>query len=211
MKMSDEVVIPAPREVVWEALNDPAVLKQCIPGCESITKHSDTSMEAKVTVKLGPVKAGFKGAVTLSDLDPPNGYRISGSGTSMMGSASGGANVRLESVPEGTKLFYDVDAQVGGKIASLAARFIDPTARMLAGQFFEKFAAIAGSMKAKAAPAPAKAGVAAAPVKKPAAKKPAAKKPTKKAVVKKAAAKKPAAKKAAAKKSSAKKPAKKKL
>ena len=76
MKLSDEVIIPAPRETVWKALNDPEVLSQCIPGCESITKHSDTEMEAKVTVKMGPVKATFKGAVTLSDLDPPNGYRI---------------------------------------------------------------------------------------------------------------------------------------
>ena len=187
MKMSDEVVIPAPREVVWKALNDPAVLKQCIPGCESITKHSDTSMEAKVTVKLGPVKAGFKGAVTLSDLDPPNGYRISGSGSSMMGSASGGANVRLETVADGTRLTYDVDAQVGGKIASLAARFIDPTARMLAGKFFEKFAAIAGTMAERTTPAPVTAKKAAA--KKPAAKKPAAKKVAKKPA-KKAAKKK---------------------
>ncbi|MCB1378342.1 MAG: carbon monoxide dehydrogenase subunit G [Alphaproteobacteria bacterium] len=185
MKMSDEVVIPASRETVWKALNDPEVLKQCIPGCESITKHSDTEMEARVTVKLGPVKAKFSGAVTLSDLDPPNGYRISGEGKSMMGSASGGANVRLEAVAEGTRLHYDVDAQVGGKIASLAARFIDPTARMLAGQFFERFAEIAGSMKDEAplpqavAPAdevPVPVAAAKAHVKKPAAKKPAAKK-----------------------------------
>ena len=121
MKLSDDVIIPATRETVWKALNDPHVLKQCIPGCESITKHSDTSMEAKVTLKLGPVKASYKGAVTLSDLDPPNGYRISGEGKSLMGSAAGGADVRLETVPEGTRLSYDVDVQVGGKIASLAA------------------------------------------------------------------------------------------
>ncbi|NJM29805.1 MAG: carbon monoxide dehydrogenase subunit G [Rhizobiales bacterium] len=82
MKMSDEVVIPASREAVWKALNDPDVLKRCIPGCESISKKSDTRMEAVVGVKLGPVKARFNGAVTLSDLDPPNGYRISGSGSS---------------------------------------------------------------------------------------------------------------------------------
>ena len=195
MKMSDNVVIPAPRQVVWKALNDPAVLKQCIPGCESITKHSDTSMDARVVVKLGPVKARFTGAVTLSDFDPPNSYRIAGEGSSIMGSASGGANVRLETVPEGTKLSYDVDAQVGGKIASLAARFIDPTARMLAGQFFEKFAAVAGAMKEEAA--------APAPAKKPVVKKVVAKK--------KAAAKKPVAKKAAAKKTAAKKPIAKKV
>lgn len=204
MRMSDEVVIPASPAVVWKALNDPDVLRRCIPGCESITKHSDTSMEAKVTIKLGPVKATFKGAVTLSDLDPPNGYRISGEGKSMMGSAAGGADVRLKAVPEGTLLSYDVDANVGGKIASLAARFIDPTARMLAGQFFEKFAEIAGSM-AEAAPvatAPASSAVDSNAVpKKAAAKKPAAKTPAKKATV----AKKPAAKKAAAKKPAAKK------
>ena len=97
-----------------------------------------------MTVKMGPVKASFKGAVTLSDLDPPNGYRISGEGKSMMGGATGGANVRLEEVPEGTKLIYDVDAQVTGKIASLAQRFIEPTARQLSAQFFEKFAKLAG-------------------------------------------------------------------
>ena len=222
MQMSDEVVIPASRETVWRALNDPQVLKQCIPGCESITKHSDTSMEALVTIKLGPVKAKFSGAVTLSDLDPPNGYRISGEGKSKMGSASGGADVRLVEVGGGTRLSYDVDAQVGGKIASLAARFIDPTARMLAGQFFEKFAEIAAGMekrvpaaeKAETAQAVAKPAGKAAP-KKPVAKKPVAKKPqpkaaaSKKSSAKVAVAKKPA-KKVAAKKTAPKKAAKKK-
>ena len=148
MKLSDEVIIPVPRIKVWEALNDAELLRQCIPGCEEIVKKSDTEMEAKVTVKMGPVKASFKGAVTLSDLDPPNGYRISGSGKSMMGGATGGANVRLEDVPEGTKLIYEVDAQVTGKIASLAQRFIEPTARQLSGQFFETFAKVAGGEQA---------------------------------------------------------------
>ena len=143
MKLSDEVIIPVPRIKVWEALNDAELLRQCIPGCEEIVKKSDTEMEAKVTVKMGPVKASFKGAVTLSDLDPPNGYRISGEGKSMMGGAVGGANVRLEDVPEGTKLIYDVDAQVTGKIASLAQRFIEPTAKQLSAQFFESFAKLA--------------------------------------------------------------------
>lgn len=143
MKLSDEVIIPVPRIKVWEALNDPELLRQCIPGCEEIVKKSDTEMEAKVTVKMGPVKASFKGAVTLSDLDPPNGYRISGEGKSMMGGATGGADVRLEDVPEGTKLTYHVDAHVTGKIASLAQRFIEPTARQLSAQFFETFAKLA--------------------------------------------------------------------
>ena len=129
-----------PRQKVWEALNDPDILRQCIPGCEEIVKTSDTEMEARVTVKMGPVKATFTGAVTLSDLDPPNGYRIAGEGKSMMGGATGGANVKLTDVPEGTMLSYDVDAQVTGKIASLAQRFIEPTARQLSGQFFETFA-----------------------------------------------------------------------
>ena len=202
MKMSGEEIIPAPRETVWRALNDPAVLKQCIPGCQSVTKTSETKMEAKVTVKLGPVKANFAGTVSLTDLDPPKSYRISGQGNGgFAGNAQGGANVRLEEVPEGTRLSYDVDAQVGGKLASLGARFIDPTARALAGQFFVKFAAVAGAMKEAKAPAEPVAAPAAAPAKKPAAKKPAAKKP---------AAKKPAVKKPAAKKPTAKKPAKKK-
>lgn len=143
MKLVDEVIIPVPRIKVWEALNDAELLRQCIPGCEEIIKKSDTEMEAKVTVKMGPVKASFKGAVTLSDLDPPHGYRISGEGKSMMGGAVGGANVRLEEVPEGTRLIYDVDAQVTGKIASLAQRFIEPTAKQLSAQFFESFAKLA--------------------------------------------------------------------
>ncbi len=143
MQLSDEVIIPVPRMKVWEALNDPEVLRQCIPGCEEITKLSDTEMEATVTVKMGPVKASFKGAVTLSDIDPSNGYRISGHGKSMMGGAAGGADVRLQDVPEGTKLVYHVDAHVTGKIASLAQRFIEPTARQLSAQFFETFATLA--------------------------------------------------------------------
>lgn len=145
MQLSDSVIIPVPREKVWEALNDVEVLRQCIPGCEEIAKISDEEMEAKVTVKMGPVKATFKGKVTFSDIDPANGYRIAGEGKSMMGGASGGANVRLSDVPEGTKLDYDVDAQVTGKIASLAQRFIEPTARQLSGKFFTNFAKVAGS------------------------------------------------------------------
>jgi carbon monoxide dehydrogenase subunit G len=144
MKMSGEEVIPAPREVVWKALNDPDVLRQSIPGCKSVTKLSDTEMEAAVTVALGPLKVNFKGQVTLTDLDPPKSYRISGQGSGgVAGNASGGANVRLDEVPEGTRLSYDVDAQVAGKLASMGARFIDPVSRKLAAQFFEKFATIA--------------------------------------------------------------------
>jgi len=190
MKMSGEEIIPAPREAVWKALNDPAILKQSIPGCESITRHADNSMDARVVVKIGPVKAGFNGTVNLSNIDAPKGYRISGEGKGgLAGFATGGADVRLEEVPEGTKLLYDVDAQVGGKLAMLGSRLIDSTARSLAGQFFERFAVLAAKMGAVAP-------VAAKPVKKPA-RKP-ARKPAKKKVVKKPArkvAKKPAKKK----------------
>lgn len=199
MKLDGEELIPAPREVVWKALNDPAVLKQCIPGCKSISKLSDTDMEATVTVALGPLKVNFSGKVKLSDLDPPKSYRISGTGNGgFAGSASGGADVKLETVPEGTRLTYDVNSQVTGKLASMGARLIEPVSRKLAGQFFEKFAAVAGAMKAEAPVA------ADAPAKVPAAKKA----PAKKAPAKKAAAKKPAKK---AVKKAVKKPAKKKL
>jgi len=195
MKMSGEEIIPAPRQTVWAALNDPAVLKQCIPEGESINKVSDTQMEARVVAKVGPVKAGFNGVVNLSDLDPPKSYRISGEGKGgLAGFAKGGATVRLEEVSEGTRMTYDVDAQVGGKLAMLGSRLIDSTARSMAAQFFEKFATVASSMKAEA-PAP----VGAPKPKKAAAKKPAAKKPAKKAAakkpIKKTVAKKPAKKK----------------
>lgn len=144
MKMSGEEIIPASRDDVWKALNDPEILKQAIPGCEEITKHSDTELEAKVMVKVGPVKARFTGNVKLTDLNPPASYRISGEGNGVAGLANGGADVRLEVVEGGTKLSYDVDAQVGGKLAMLGSRLIDSTARSLATQFFEKFAKIVG-------------------------------------------------------------------
>jgi len=158
MKMSGEEVIAAARETVWKALNDPDILKQCIPGCESITRHSDTQLEARVIAKVGPVKAGFTGIVNLTDLNPPSSYRISGEGKGgLAGFASGGADVRLEDADGGgTKLSYDVDAQVGGKLAMLGSRLIDSTARSMATQFFEKFADIVGSMKPEAAKKPAK-------------------------------------------------------
>jgi hypothetical protein len=141
--MNDSQRIEAPREVVWAALNDTEVLKACIPGCESIEKTSDTEMEAKVTLKIGPVKASFTGKVTLSNIDPPNGYTISGEGAGgIAGHARGGADVRLEADGEATILHYDVKAEVGGKIAQLGSRLIDSTARKLAGDFFEKFAEV---------------------------------------------------------------------
>jgi carbon monoxide dehydrogenase subunit G len=141
MDMSGEYVIAAPRQAVWEALNDPEILKQCIPGCESIDKTSDTSFEAKVTAKVGPVRAKFNGKVNMSDIDPPNGYTISGEGTGgAAGFAKGGAKVALSDDPEGTKLEYSVDATVGGKLAQIGSRLIDSTAKKMANDFFGKFA-----------------------------------------------------------------------
>ncbi|VAW10478.1 Carbon monoxide oxidation accessory protein CoxG [hydrothermal vent metagenome] len=142
MKMSGEHVINAGREAVWEALNDPAVLKDCIPGCQEITKISDTEMQAVVLAKVGPVKAKFKGKIKLSDLDPPNGYTITGEGSGgAAGFAKGGAKVALEDVGGKTRLTYEVDAQIGGKLAQIGQRLIDGTAKKMAGDFFTKFAA----------------------------------------------------------------------
>lgn len=141
MQLTDSQRIAAPRETVWAALNDPEVLKACIPGCESLEMTSPTEMIAKVTLKVGPVKATFGGTVNLSEIDPPNGYRITGEGSGgVAGFAKGGAVVRLEADgPDATILTYDVDAQIGGKLAQLGARLIDGTARKLAGEFFAKF------------------------------------------------------------------------
>ena len=144
MKMTGEEIIPVPRDVVWKALNDPEILRQAIPGCEEISKNSDTDFSARVVAKIGPVKAHFNGEVQLTDLDPPNGYKISGEGKGgLAGFAKGGAVVRLEDAPEGTKLIYDVEAHVGGKLASLGSRLIDSTAKSMATQFFDKFAILA--------------------------------------------------------------------
>ncbi|WP_454625073.1 SRPBCC family protein [Bradyrhizobium cenepequi] len=156
MQMNDSQRIPASKEKVWAMLNDPAVLKQCIPGCQSLEMTSPTEMTATVVIKVGPVKASFGGKVTLSDLDPPNSYRISGEGSGgVAGFARGGATVRLEAESaEVTVLHYDVDAQIGGKLAQLGSRLIDSTAKKLAGEFFTRFAAAAGGTP-DAAPAEA--------------------------------------------------------
>ena len=146
MQMNDSQRIPASKEQVWTALNDPEVLNRCIPGCQNLEMSSPTEMTATVVFRVGPVKATFGGKVTLSDLDPPNSYRISGEGSGgVAGFAKGGAAVRLESEsPEVTILHYDVDAQIGGKLAQLGQRLIDSTARKLAGEFFAAFGAVVG-------------------------------------------------------------------
>ncbi|MCG6858923.1 MAG: carbon monoxide dehydrogenase subunit G [Salaquimonas sp.] len=141
MDLTGEYVIAADRQAVWEALNDPDVLRECIPGCEALEMTSPTEMTATVVTKIGPVKAKFSGEVTLSNIDAPVGYTISGEGKGgIAGFAKGGADVRLDEVPEGTKLSYVVKAQVGGKLAQLGSRLIDSTAKKLAEQFFTSFA-----------------------------------------------------------------------
>lgn len=142
MTMNGEVKLAAPRAVVWAKLNDAEVLKQCIPGCEELNKTSDTEFKAVATIKVGPVKARFKGQVQLTDLDPPNGYRISGNGEGgVAGFAKGAATVKLTDADGGTLLHYDVESQIGGKLAQLGQRLVQGTAKKLADDFFTKFAA----------------------------------------------------------------------
>lgn len=147
MTMNGQVQLSAPREVVWEKLNDPETLKACIPGCDSLDVIGENEFQAVATNRIGPVKARFKGRVKLTDLDPPNGYKISGEGDGgVAGFAKGGASVKLEPTDEGgTMLKYDVEAQIGGKLAQLGQRLINGAAKKLADQFFEKFAAAVGA------------------------------------------------------------------
>ena len=146
MTMNGEVQLAAPREAVWAKLNDPEVLKACIPGCESLDKLSDTEFQAVAVTKIGPVKAKFKGKVRLSDLDPPNGYRISGEGDGgIAGFAKGGATVALAEKDGGTQLTYNVEAQIGGKLAQIGQRLVNGAAKKMADDFFEKFAAAAAA------------------------------------------------------------------
>jgi uncharacterized protein len=143
MIMTGEVQLPANRQAVWEKLNDAETLKACIPGCEELVKLSDTEMTAVATTKIGPVKARFKGKVHLTDLDPPNGYRISGEGDGgVAGFAKGGATVALIEKDGGTLLTYNVEAQIGGKLAQLGQRLVNGAAKKIADDFFQKFAAV---------------------------------------------------------------------
>ena len=142
MTMTGEYQLPVPPQTVWEKLNDPATLKAAIPGCEQLDKTSDTEFQAVATTKIGPVKAKFKGKVTLSEIDPPNGYRISGQGDGgVAGFAKGGATVKLAPKDGGTLLTYTVEAQIGGKLAQLGQRLINGAAKKVADDFFNNFAA----------------------------------------------------------------------
>ena len=151
MDMTGERRIAAPRQAVWQALNDPEVLKASIPGCESLDKLSDSDMHATAAVKVGPMSGRFSGKVHLADLDPPNGYTISGEGQGgVLGFAKGGAKVILADDGPGTLLHYEVHAQVGGKLAQLGARLIDATAKQMADAFFDRFSNQVGQPEAVA-------------------------------------------------------------
>jgi carbon monoxide dehydrogenase subunit G len=140
MTMTGEVQLAASRETVWAKLNDPAVLKVCIPGCEQLDVLPNNEFQATATVKVGPVKARWKGKVRLSDFDPPNSYRISGEGEGgVAGFAKGGALVSLAEKDGGTLLSYNVEAQIGGKLAQLGQRLINSAAKKTADDFFERF------------------------------------------------------------------------
>jgi len=167
MDMNGERRIPAPRQRVWDALNDPEMLKAAIPGCESVMKTADDAFEAKVAVKIGPMAAKFGGKVKLENIQAPASYTISGEGNGgAMGFAKGGADVALEEVgPNQTLLKFAVKAQVGGKMAQLGARLIDATAKQMSDQFFDRFAAaVAAAEPAAAAPGAAHAPLPAPPV-----------------------------------------------
>jgi carbon monoxide dehydrogenase subunit G len=141
MEIKGAYKIAAPRERVWAALNDPDILKKCLPGCEKLEKDGDNAYNATIKAKVGPVSAKFSGSVTLQDLDPPNGYRIVGEGKGgVAGFAKGGAKVTLKQDGAATVLSYDADAKVGGKLAQIGSRLILGTARKLADDFFKKFA-----------------------------------------------------------------------
>lgn len=172
MKMTGEQRIAAPREKVWAALNDPEVLRRCIPGCQSLTKEADDRLRATVEIKIGPIGAKFDGVVTLSDLNPPESYTITGQGQGgTVGSARGGAKVQLAAAGQETVLSYEVDAEVGGRLAQLGGPIIDATAKQLAGKFFQKFGEVVGG--ARTAPVPAPAAAPAIPTPLPAATAPA--------------------------------------
>ena len=142
MTMKGEVQLSATRDKVWAMLNDAEVLKSCIPGCEQLDMTSETEFQAIASLKIGPVKARWKGKVRLLDLDPPNSYRISGEGEGgVAGFAKGNAKVSLSDKDGGTLLSYDVDAQIGGKLAQLGQRLINSAAKKTADDFFVKFAA----------------------------------------------------------------------
>lgn len=143
MVLNGEIRLAASQELIWEKLNEPETLKLCIPGCEELLRLSENKFGAVAIVKVGPIRARFKGSVTLADIDPPNGYRISGEGDGgLAGFAKGGAVVRLVPKQDHILLQYSVDAQIGGKLAQLGQRLVSGTAKRLAEEFFQKFTTV---------------------------------------------------------------------
>ncbi|WP_299667929.1 carbon monoxide dehydrogenase subunit G [uncultured Ruegeria sp.] len=141
MELADEIIINAPKDAVYAALNDADILQKCIPGCEELIKHSDTELEAKVVLKIGPVKARFSGAVELDTVGAPDAFSLSGQGNGgAAGHAKGGADVTLSADGDTTILKYDAKAEIGGKLAQLGSRLIQGTAKKLAAKFFKSFA-----------------------------------------------------------------------
>jgi carbon monoxide dehydrogenase subunit G len=150
MKLTGSYQINLEKQKVWDALNDPEVLKKALPGCEEFKKKSDAEFTATATNKIGPFNATFTGDIELKDLNPPNSYKISGSGNSPVGFASGEATVSLQDNEGGTKLTYKIEANVGGKIAQVGSRLIDMTAKKMADIFFGKFSELIAPQSKKA-------------------------------------------------------------
>ena len=147
MEMKGEQLLPAPQQTVWNALNDPEVLKACVPGCESITPAGDNAYEVLMVARVGPVSAKFKGKLTLSDINPPNSYSISFEGQGgAAGFAKGGAQVQLSAEDGNTKLVYQAKANVGGKLAQIGSRLVDAAAKKVADEFFKNFNAKVSSL-----------------------------------------------------------------
>lgn len=142
MELTSSQILALPQQKVWEALNDPDVLKACIPGCESVEKTSDTHYEVSIMASVGPVKARFKGKMELADMEPPRAYTIKFDGQGgAAGFGKGEARVTLEPEGSGTRLHYTATAQIGGKLAQVGSRLVDGVARKMADEFFERFAA----------------------------------------------------------------------
>lgn len=150
MEMTGEQIVPAPQQDTWEALNDPAILKECVPGCESIEPIAENQYQVLMVARVGPVSAKFKGKLTLSDVVPPDSYSIAFEGQGgAAGFAKGGAHVRLAPAGEATKLSYDVKANVGGKLAQIGSRLVDAAAKKVADDFFRNFNQKVGELHKK--------------------------------------------------------------
>ncbi|MBX2805471.1 MAG: carbon monoxide dehydrogenase subunit G [Hyphomicrobiales bacterium] len=153
MKLAGEKILPLSQDKVWSALNDPKILQDSIPGCESFETVSENNYRAVVAMKIGPVQAKFNGTVNITDIDPPSGYTLSGQGTGgSAGSAKGSAVVRLEPAEGGTRLTWDADARISGKLAQIGSRLVESSANMMANQFFGRFEQLLAGEKPSDAP-----------------------------------------------------------